>query len=238
MSEHASISLGIKVMRLSVALLGLLFAFLSVQSGLSMSYAAADPAFAHFVSPRNAIALNWLTERKMIATKVPSDIEKMLGSAQETVRLAPLQAEAIRNIGFVIAARGDEAKGDQIIGLAGQVSKRDYFSHAWLFDRKFRLNQVAPAVTEADIILRQRIESWPLVIPKLAQLTGDERVIEPLAQSLAQQPYWRGTFLEALGKTGPDTDKIYALLGRLKALGAPPKTAELQSYFNRHSAHA
>lgn len=206
---------------------------LAVQTGLALAWAKSQPALATRISPGNGIALSWLSEFEMLNSKSDADVSAVLKTAKLAAARAPLEAEAIRNAGFAIAARGDEVKADQVIGLAAKVSKRDYFAHAWLLDRKFRLNRIDGAVEEADIVLRQRGSAWPVILPELARISNDPRVIDPLARKLAEMPYWRGSFLVTLGMTTKDIPAAKALFFKIKALGAPANSAEMQTLFDR-----
>lgn len=206
---------------------------LAVQTGLALAWAKTQPALAVRISPGNGIALNWLSEFEMLNSKSDADVSAVLGTAKRAAARAPLEAEAIRNAGFAIAARGDETKADQVIGLAAKVSKRDYFAHAWLLDRKFRLNRIDGAVEEADIVLRQRGSSWPVILPELARISSDPQVMDPLARKLAEMPYWRGSFLVSLGLTTNDIPSAKLLFFKIKALGTPASTAEMQTLFDR-----
>ncbi len=221
---------GRRIVAIALVMLG---TALVLQTSLALAWSRTNPLLATRISPGNGVALNWLANFRMLTAQSDADMQAVLDTAKMAAARAPLEAEAVRSAGFVIAARGDEAKADRIIGLAAKISKRDYFSHAWLLDRKFRLNRVDGAVEEADIVLRQRVSSWPVILPELARITSDHRVIEPLAQTLATKPYWRGSFLEALGTKGSDQGATYALYRRLVALKAPATTLEQQSWFYR-----
>jgi hypothetical protein len=108
---------------------------------------------------------------------------------------------------------------------------RDYLTHAWLLDYRFRTGQIAASVREADIVLRQMPDNWNIIMPALVALTNDPRVIDPLARTLAAKPDWRGTFLYKLSEANPNPPQTFALLQRLKALGSAASKEELDQYF-------
>jgi hypothetical protein len=146
---------------------------------------------------------------------------------------SPVEAAALRNLGFLTAISEGEDKADKQLSLAGRLSKRDYFTHAWLLDRRFRQGRVVDAVMEADIVLRQRESGWPVIIPELVKISGDPRILKPMTAALRRKPVWRSSYLDALGAKGRNLDAVYAQLRLLRASDAPPEVNELRTYFAR-----
>ncbi len=218
---------------LSIVAAAIGLAIVIVQNGLSLSWAQSRPEAASAAAPWSGIARSWLAHRQMLTARDAADMDRVYANATRAAARAPLEAEASRNAGFVVAARGDEQRADKIIGAAARTSKRDYFAHAWLLDRKFRLNQIDGAVEEADIVLRQRTTSWPVIFPELTRITADPRVIEPLARALAARPYWRGTFFETFGAKAPSHANAFRLFRRLASLREPASASEQRSWFAR-----
>lgn len=219
--------------RLAVATAGALIAVAIVRTGLGLGLSAANPGLAQRIDGGNAVALGQLSDRRMKTAQGRSDIEAVAALSRRAVLASPMEAGALRNLGFLVAIGGREDEADRILSLAGKLSKRDYFTHAWLLDRRFRLGDVVASISEADIVLRQRQTSWPVVIPELVRISGDTRILSPMTDALARRPLWRGLYLQQLGSDGRDASAVYAQLRLLRATAAPPSVNEMRSYFAR-----
>jgi len=231
MHQGLAISSGSRGARIGIVILAALALIFVLRTGLSLVLAPVNPVLAHRIDGGNAVALGELSEARMLGARDDADIADVARISRTALRASPLEAVALRNIGFVMAVTGREREASRLLELAGRLSLRDYLTHAWLLDYRFRNNQVHGAVDQADIVLRQRAETWPVILPALTRLLTDPRVIAPLSQALAAHPYWRGTFMQGLGGDGVDGDAAFALLRRLRAIGAPATAAEQANYF-------
>lgn len=212
---------------------------LSLQRGLANTLLALNPELAVQIDPGNGDALAALVNAKMLAAKSPEQIPEITQLGRAALLESPLQIEALRTIGFIEDGNGNAGKARQILEIASKISKRDALTQAWLFDRYYREGRMGSALEAADIVMRQEQGSWDFLIGELIKFSGDPRIIDPLAQTLSYRPYWRGTFLENLGRNGLNPQISYQIFRRLKALGQPASTAELIAYFARfHDASA
>lgn len=218
--------------RVVVALIALLALALTVRTGLGFALAGRQPALAASVDASNGSALAARAEAVMLAAEDDADIAEVERLARAALLASPLEASALRNVGFIMAVTGRERAARRVLELAGKASQRDYLTHAWLLNAYFEDGRVFDAIRQADIVLRQDVRVWPTVMPELAKLLSDRRSIEPLARTLAAKPYWRSSFLQTLGGDGVNRDAGFSLLRRLQALGAPATTAERQPYFS------
>lgn len=217
--------------RLGIVLLALLALIAIVRTGLAFALARSNPAFAERVDGGNAAALTALGSKAMLDARDDRDVAEVERVARAAIARSPLESVSLRNVAFVMIASSREREAARLLTLAGRATRRDYLTHAWLLDRNFRENRVAAAIEEADIVLRQNDETWPVVMPALARLVGDRRTTDPLARTLARRPHWRSAFLDTLGREGRDSAATFALFERLRAAGAPADVNELRSYF-------
>lgn len=222
-------TVAVRVAVLAVAVVG---SFFTLRSGLA--FMLATPATAHIaveIDPTNTNALSVDANERLKTVELGAPAAKLAADSKRILEHSPYEVVALRNIGIITASNDDEKGAANLLGLAARLSLRDYLTHAWLLDYRFRTNAVAPAVTEADILLRQDDQNWPVIIPALIALSRDPRIIDPLARTLATRPYWRSTFLTRLGSDNPYPDATYALLTRLKAIGSAASKDELDPYF-------
>ncbi|HWU73541.1 MAG TPA: hypothetical protein VN137_08640 [Sphingomonas sp.] len=225
---------GTVTVRLVVVTLALVAGFFTLRSGLA--FLLATPATAELavrIDPSNTNALSMDANERLKTVELGAPAAKLAADSKRILEHSPYEVVALRNIGIITASNDDEKGAAKLLDIAARLSLRDYLTHAWLLDHRFRTNAVASAVTEADILLRQDDQNWPVILPALIALTRDPRIIDPLARVLATRPYWRGTFVTRLGSDNPYPDSTLALLNRLKAIGSPASREELDPYFIR-----
>jgi hypothetical protein len=212
---------------------GLVLLAAVVRSGLGHGLIPVDPALAVRISGGNGMALGAASDRAMKTSQTEDDVKTVTSLSRQALLASPLEAAALRNLGFIAAINNREDDADKLLSLTGRLSKRDYFTHAWLLDKRFREGRIADAVTEADIVLRQRASTWPVIIPELVRLSNDARILKPMTEALARRPVWRSTYLTTLGQKSTDLKSAYAQLRLLRATSAPPNVDELRTYFAR-----
>ena len=223
------------IFRIAAGLAGLCLAWIVVQSGLGLALAASNPELARRIDPDNPVAASVLGDRAMlVAGKVP-DHKAIVAFSRTAVAREPFDPSAIRNLGFVADLEG-RPTAERLLRLAGRISLRDYLTHAWLLDRDLAQGRYDESTREVDILMRQRVEGWQLVIPQVTYSLPDRRFREALVLLLARRPFWRGDFLLAMGLHDGASDASYATLEALRRTGAPPTTAELQPFFNAMTA--
>jgi len=233
---------GTLAVRIAVSLIALGIAGVTVRTGLAYALAAGDPEgrgpeLAVTIDPHNSDAMIAAGDARLQTVNLGPEADALRKFSRETLEQSPYAVVALRNMAMILVAEDQEPKALKYVNVATRLSQRDYLTHAWLLGYLFRNGQVAESVREADILLKQRVETWETVMPALVALTSDNRVVEPLARVLAANPEWRGTFLLKLGTANPYPDASFALFDRLKALGAPATPEELSPYFRSDAAN-
>ncbi len=221
---------GYRAALLGIALLTL---FAVGRNGLGNILAEIGPDRAIVIDPGHAHALESAAHAKLLVARDAKDAEGVVRISRAALRTSPLAVVALRNVGLMAEARGDEEQADRVLTLAGRISKRDSLVQAWLFDRRNRQGRINEAILAADTALRENVTVWDVLMGELIKLVEQPRARERIAVVLAGRPYWGGTFVEKLGSSTAASESVYALLMRVKALGAPPATNELRSYFAR-----
>lgn len=232
---------GTIAVRVVVVVIALLLTAVTARSALAFMFAAGDPEgggpeIALKIDPRNSDAMSAAGDARLQTVNLGAQARALRQFSRETLEQSPYAVVALRNIAMITVAEDNEREALKLVRVATKLSQRDYLTHAWLLGYLFRNDKVAESVHEADILLKQRQETWDVVIPALIALTSDNRVIEPLSRTLATNPYWRGDFLIKLGLVNRYPDASFAILSRLKALGAPANPEELSPYFRSDAA--
>ena len=223
---------GTRVVRIAVMTLAIVAGTFTLRSGLGFLLATAQTAdVALQIDPSNTDAMSVRADEWLKTVNLGDEAAALAAFSRRVLERSPYEVVALRDIGIITAANDDEAGAEKILTLAARLSLRDYLTHAWLLDRRFRTGRIAASIHEADIVLRQMRENWDVIIPALIALTNDPRVIDPLARTLATRPVWRGTFLFKLNTANPNPSATFALLQRLKSLGAAASKDELDQYF-------
>jgi hypothetical protein len=223
---------GTVAIRAAVLAAALVTGFFTLRSGLAFVLAApATAAIAVRIDPTNTNALSIDANERLKSVKLGAEAAKLAADSKRILEHSPYEVIALRNIGIIAASKDDEKGAAKLLDIAARLSLRDYLTHAWLLDYHFRTNELAPAVTEADILLRQDEQNWPVILPALIALSRDPKIIDPLARTLARRPYWRSTFLTRLGSEDPYPNSTFALFTRLKAIGSAADKEELDPYF-------
>lgn len=223
---------GTMAVRAVVLAVALVAGFFTLRSGLA--FLLATPATAELavrIDPTNTNALSVDANERLKTVELGAPAAKLAADSKRILEHSPYEVVALRNIGIIAASNDDEKGAAKLLDIAAHLSLRDYLTHAWLLDYRFRTNQVALAVKEADLLLRQDAQNWPVIMPALIALTRDPRIIDPLARTLATRPYWRGIYLIRLGSENPHPETTFALLSRLKAIGSAASRDELDPYF-------
>lgn len=136
--------------------------------------------------------------------------------ARRSLAKAPFNARALRVVGLAESAKGQTAKADDLITLAGNWSLRDDPAHAWLFHHRLTRGEYISAFAHADTLARRREDMWPSMF-ELFNLaaTEDPRAMSVLVSLLASRPPWRQAFLNGL--IGVPTPRNLGLLATVSA---------------------
>lgn len=179
---------------------------------------------APFVVAAVAIFLGWQIVKEMAVQRLPPELAvrvsadapstlsraaesefaaKRFDNAEYLARLslakAPFNARALRVVGLVEAEKGQTARADNLITLAGNWSLRDDPAHAWLFQHRLSRGQYASAFAHADTLARRREDMWPAMFELFAVAgTEDPRALPVLVSLVAKRPPWRQAFLNGL----------------------------------------
>lgn len=179
---------------------------------------------APFVVTAVAVFLGWQIVKEMavqrlppeLAVRVSADAASTLSRAAESefaarrfdnaeylARLsltkAPFNARALRVVGLAEAEKGQTARADNLLTLAGNWSLRDDPAHAWLFQHRLRLGQYGSAFAHADTLARRRQDMWPAMFELFAVAgTEDPRALPVLVSLVAKRPPWRQAFINGL----------------------------------------
>lgn len=231
MTTQISLPSGGRTTRIVALVAAAVLATLAARSALPFTLLKTDPALAWRIDGGNAEAGAALSDKMAVELRGPEDAVRMRAVATDALMQSPLAPQALRNIGFVVARMTGEAAALPILEAAGKASQRDWLTHLWLFDWHYRQGDVARAIGEGEVVLGQQVDRWASMMPLLIETMDDPRVVRPMADVLAARPYWRGTFMAAMGSDTTNLGIKHALMVELKRRGSGPSATEAANYF-------
>ena len=149
----------------------------------------------------------------------------------------PLNAHALRILGQLADANGDDTRASQYMRAAARRSIRESVAVYWLMRKSYENADYPTTIYYADVLLRTRSETMPYVMPTLVQMAQSKDANGELKKLLAGNPPWRAQFFSVLPKNVADARIPLDLLLAAKDTPTPPKPADLKPYLDVLIAH-
>ena len=196
-------------------------------------FAQSDPSIALSWSSADPEALTRLSDQHLAGQGAAKNLAAAETLARRAIVVAPLQAEALRNLGLIADARRDHARAQAILIRAGYRGYRDVGTDAWLLQHALAGGALQEAFLRFDAILRTEPELADRLFPALAAVAGIPLTVGPLSKRLQSNPPWRTAALTYLGEHASDIRPIIALYNQLAAAGSPPTETEQGALLSR-----
>jgi hypothetical protein len=149
----------------------------------------------------------------------------------------PVNARALRILGQLALADGDEGRALSYMEAAARRSIQESVAVDWLMHHKHAKKDYAAALYFADALLRTRSQAMGRALPVLASIAETPGARGGLEKLLAGNPPWRRAFLSALPRAVSDARTPLVLLLALHGTANPPTAADLREYINVLLAH-
>lgn len=209
-----------------------------------LAWGTVTRAFAHYhdqTEPRLALqldahdpqALTTLADRLLSVQRGPSDLDGAEAAARRVLLTAPLQVDALRDLGLVADAGKQRARATAIMERAGLRGFRDVRTQIWLLHRAFADHEPKAALLRMDVLLRTNPEFGERLYPYLAAVLTDKAAVDFLSRRLAADPAWRTPALIYLSAHAHDPGAVARLYQALVALGRPPNDEEAVALLQR-----
>jgi hypothetical protein len=230
-------------------------AWLVLSTSLVAFLAVVAPQAALWLQPSDPEALTSLVERSLEPESAadasqqagaPEEPHASAGTApQDDVRawaetaLAsdPLNARALRNLGRLARAAGDEARERSFMQAAARRSIHEGFALDRLLRDSDERKDYDAALYYADALLRTNSRVMPRVLPVLGRIAEDPKANGRLDALLARNPPWRAAFLSALPRAVSDARTPLRILLALREAPSPPTLADIRDYVNVLTDH-
>ena len=142
----------------------------------------------------------------------------------------PVDARALRILGQVAHAGGDEARARALMGAAGHRSVQDSWAAHWLLKDAYDRKDYVRALHYADVLLRTRTQALQQVLPVLGRMAETPEAVDGLEQLLAANPPWRRAFFSALPRAVTDARTPLRLLLAVRQTPDAPTLADIREY--------
>ena len=169
---------------------------------------------------------------------IPPDNEPAVRRwAQTALTKNPLDARALRILGQLAEADGNDADAAKFMRTAGELSLHENGAAYWLLRNSMRTNDYQSAIYYADVLLRTETQSDALVVPVLARISEDKAGEALVKAKLAGNPPWRERFFSLLPNSVRDARVPLDLLLSLRTDPLPPRPEDINAYVNFLVAH-
>jgi tetratricopeptide (TPR) repeat protein len=142
----------------------------------------------------------------------------------------PLDARALRILGQLAEADGDDAKTAKFMDAANRLSLHEIAAAFWLLRNSAATGDFKSAVYYADIMLRVAPQSSVYVVPVLAKISENPAGAVLVKALLAENPPWREQFIAVLPNSVTDVRTPLNLLLALRSDREPLTTEDIQPY--------
>jgi hypothetical protein len=161
-----------------------------------------------------------------------SSLDQLRASIETALSNDPLNARALRMLGQLAEAAGDEPRATSFMQAAATNSIGESVAVYWLLQKSDEQQDYDKALYYADALLRTRSGVMPLVLPTLARLAENPQAKDAVQKLLAGNPPWRRQFFAALPHAISDARTPLGLLLAIKNASVPPAVNEITDYVN------
>lgn len=190
----------------SVAL-GLALIWLTLRVGMAAYLVETEAARAFSWAPGDARVLAARAGKELLSGAQPA----AHALAAEAIRRDATVVPAARTLGLLAGLRGDEAGAARLMRYAEGLSRRDLPTQLWLSQEAVEREDVRGALRHYGIALKTWGASQSIIFPVLVAATGDDRLVEPIADLVAHADTWSNNFLILAMREGPSAENLVAL---------------------------
>lgn len=154
-----------------------------------------NPELALSFVPDHPLALSLKADIQFQESQSPASLRKVEAMARQSLKGQPLNAVAVRLLGYVADVRGDRKKARELMLLAQKISRRDFGTQLWLIEDAVARGDKKQALYHYDIAMRTTVSSHPILFPTLVGALDDPEVRTGLAPYIRRSPDWLPGFI-------------------------------------------
>lgn len=198
------------------------------RQGISQKVSTYFENLVHAFSRFETVGRNFSISRPV----APDNEATVRAWAEVAVTSEPLNARALRILGQLAEADGDDAEAANFLAAAAKLSVHENYADFWLMRKSATEHDYKSAIYYADVLLRTNPQSSAYVVPILAQISEDKAGVPLVKAVLADNPPWRKQFLSMLPQNVTDPRTPLELLLALRTISVPPTSTDIGSYLN------
>ena len=212
-----------------LALIGCL-TFASTMNAIGNIARRQNPTVALRFVPDEPVALSFKADQLFASSQNSEDLKKVEKLAKQSLIIYPLNATALRLLGWVADVRGEKYKAKNLNLLATKVSRRDFGAQLWLIENAVAAGNKKQALSHYNVALSTTKSSYDVLFPTLIGALADPEVRHELVRYVRQTPEWLSAFLsEAVSASANPANVADVLL----FAGPLPSTQAYQALSNR-----
>ncbi|MEX3011463.1 hypothetical protein [Hoeflea sp. TYP-13] len=213
--------------KLAVACVGLATFSAVAFLGLSTRFQNSSPDWALTFNPVNSHARIRSIAAELDNRADPSQLLKLRRAAEETIRIASIDAKAYSLLGEVYRLYGDDTTAAALFETALALSKTDFLalnrSLLWAVES----SNHDETVSKMDVLLRRWPDQFDTVSPILLSLLSSPGGYQIALSKLREMPPWRDRFLNFLNRNAETLTFAYKLQLDLNAQQTGRRTQEI-----------
>lgn len=179
---------------LILVVLGLVGAWFAAALAISGVARIKAPQAAILAVPNESTALAARADQIFFANpKSPPRAVELL--ARRAIENQPINAKALRILGYVADAKGDTEMAEKYVRMAAKLSRREPGAQLWLIEAYARKGDVAQTLIHYDIVLRTKPETQTILFPRLVNAIDDREIRTALTPYIRGKNGWAADFL-------------------------------------------
>jgi hypothetical protein len=172
----------------------------------------AKPELALRLPFNHSTAPAILADRLIAKSYSSINSSEILHLVKTSLTSQSINPRALRLLGFIAEAKGNEAKARKLITLSERSSRRELATQFWLIEDNIARGDLGGTIAHYDIAMRTRPESRSVLFPILAGALGEPSVRQSLAQRIQNNPPWLQGFVSHIINDGRQVDEFTSLL--------------------------
>jgi hypothetical protein len=198
----------------ALALVGGWLAFTLAVAGVTR---IKNPQAALSFMPSDSTALAARADQILLAN--PAKPAKSIGTlARKALIGQAINPKALRQLGYMADARGDQRQALKLVNMSAKLSRRDSYAQLWLIEYYAQADDTATTLRHYDIALTTKLDVSALLYPRLDVAVSDADVRTALVPYLRNDRPWMSNFVWHAINSETDLGSLVSLIAEAKGL--------------------
>jgi hypothetical protein len=171
-----------------------------------------NPELALRFVPDHPFALSLKADLQFAQSQSAASLATVEKLARQSLKAEPLNAVAVRLLGYVADARGDRRNALRFISQAQKLSRRDFGTQLWLIEEAVARGDKVRALYHYDLAMRTTLKSHDILFPTLTGALADPEVRQGLVPYVKREPSWLSPFLDHATATSDNPADVATMI--------------------------